>query len=84
MNTAVKFFQVQPRRRHDSPTMKLWACVVDGKIIAYTDEPETLAADLPRVNELAYVSHPVKNIRYHELLNYRPSLRGLEGLVCSR
>jgi hypothetical protein len=54
MNTAIRFLQVQPRRNHDSKNMKLWACIVGGKIIAYTDEPATLAAGLPRVNSFDY------------------------------
>jgi len=49
MNTAeITFVPIKPRRRHDSPNMKVWACVYNGKVLAYTDEPETLMAGLPR------------------------------------
>ncbi len=67
MNTAIRFLQVQPRRAYDSPNMKLWACIVDGVIIAYTDEPETLMNDEPRNNHLETGVHRLMIKEGHEL-----------------
>lgn len=71
MNTAdITFVPVKPRRAGDSPTMKLWAVMCQGKVVFYTDEPETYAADLPRANSFDY--QPVNNVRkpftYEDLL----------------
>jgi len=70
MNTAIRFFQVQPRRVHDSQTMKLWAVVIDGRIQAYTDEPETLVAGSPRTHSFDYspMNKLTQPLRYKDLL----------------
>jgi len=71
MNTAdITFVPVKPRRKHDSPNMKLWAVMCGGKVIFYTDEPETYAADLPRVNSFDYQPTDVRStpLYYEDLL----------------
>ena len=52
MNTSneMTFIPVEPRRKNDSATLKIWAIVINGQIVGYTDEPETLKAGLPRVD----------------------------------
>lgn len=48
--TDMSFIPARAPRQSENSTIQLWAIIINGEIVGYTDEPETLADGKPRID----------------------------------